>query len=63
MRSVANGGGDPNTLYLTDRIGTDEMGGETRGLFAALTPAVPEPSSLAFLAVAFGIFAVRWTRA
>jgi hypothetical protein len=40
-------GGDPNTLYFTDGID-----GETHGLSAALTPAVPEPSSLALLAAA-----------
>ena len=49
-------GGDPNTLYITDGID-----GETHGLFAALTPA-PEPSSLALLAGAFGLFAVRRVR-
>ena len=34
------------------------MGGETHGLFAAIDP-VPEPSSLALLAAAFALFAVR----
>jgi uncharacterized protein (TIGR03118 family) len=55
-------GGDPNTLYITDGIGTDGMSGETHGLFAAIAP-VPEPSSLALLAAAFGLFAARRARA
>ncbi len=49
--------GDPNTLYFNDGIN-----GETHGLFAAISP-VPEPSSLALLAAAFGLFAVRRARA
>jgi uncharacterized protein (TIGR03118 family) len=55
-------GGDPNTLYFTDGIGINGGMPETHGLFAALTPA-PEPSSLALLAAAFGLFALRRTRA
>jgi uncharacterized protein (TIGR03118 family) len=47
-------GGDPNTLYFNDGID-----GETHGLFAALTPAVPEPSSLALLTAALGFLAIR----
>jgi uncharacterized protein (TIGR03118 family) len=48
--------GSPNTLFFTDGVN-----GEMDGLFAALTPA-PEPSSLALLAGAFGLFAVRRAR-
>jgi hypothetical protein len=55
-------GGDPNTLYFTDGIGINGGMPETHGLFAALTPA-PEPSSLALLAAAFGLFALRRTGA
>jgi uncharacterized protein (TIGR03118 family) len=49
-------GGLPNTLYFSDGIA-----GETHGLFAAI--GVPEPSSLALLAAAFGMFAARRARA
>ena len=42
-------------------IGTEGMGGETHGLFAAIDR-VPEPSSLALLAAAFGLFTVRRSR-
>jgi uncharacterized protein (TIGR03118 family) len=48
--------GSPNTLFFTDGVN-----GEADGLFAALTPA-PEPSSLALLAAAFGLFAARRAR-
>jgi len=49
--------GDPNTLFFTDGID-----GEQHGLFGSLTP-IPEPSSLALLAAAMGIFgAIRVRR-
>jgi uncharacterized protein (TIGR03118 family) len=47
---IGGSNGDPNTLYFTDGIA-----GETHGLFAALTPAVPEPSTLILLAGAFAL--------
>lgn len=43
---IGGSNGDPNTLYINDGIG-----GETHGLFAAITPA-PEPSTLALLGAA-----------
>jgi PEP-CTERM motif len=46
---IFGGGGNnghPNTLYFTDGLK-----GETEGLFAALTPSVPEPSTWAMLLV------------
>jgi hypothetical protein len=38
--------GDPHTLYFTDRLN----GGDD-GLFAALTPSIPEPSTWALMLV------------
>jgi len=46
-------GGDPNTLFVADGIA-----GETHGLLAAIA-FVPEPSSLALLAAAVGLFGFR----
>ena len=53
---IGGSNGDPFTLYVTDGID-----GETHGLFAAIS-AVPEPTSLALLAAALGLVAVRRTR-
>jgi uncharacterized protein (TIGR03118 family) len=41
--------GSPNTLYFTDGIN-----GEKDGLFAALTPSVPEPSTWALMLIGLG---------
>jgi uncharacterized protein (TIGR03118 family) len=53
----AGNNGSPATLFFTDGIN-----GEVDGLFAQIT-FVPEPSSLALLAAAFGLLAVRRARA
>jgi uncharacterized protein (TIGR03118 family) len=52
----AGNNGNPTTLFFNDGIN-----GETDGLFAQIA-FVPEPSSLALLAAAFGLFAVRRSR-
>jgi uncharacterized protein (TIGR03118 family) len=54
---IGGSNGDPNTLYITDGID-----GETHGLFAALTVAVPEPSGLALLGTALALFGIRRAR-
>jgi uncharacterized protein (TIGR03118 family) len=51
---IGGSNGDPNTLYFTDGIDS-----ENHGLFAALDVAVPEPSGLAILGTALALFGVR----
>ena len=54
--SFGNGGsgGDPNTLYFNDGVN-----GERDGLFAAITVAAPEPSTLMLLAGALTLLGIR----